>query len=254
MKLALPARAKLNLELEVVSRRDDGFHELRTTFQAVELHDLLQVEDAAEASLTSDGFHIKRGDENSVLRAQRTLEESAHRKLPARFHLHKRIPPGSGLGGASSDAAAVLRGLAAIYRLDVDLAAVAREVGADVPFFLLGGRARAEGRGEHLSPLEMDPAWFVIAWPGIELSTADVYRAWDEVKGEGPNHLRRAAEIVEPALEDFASRLGAGWQMTGSGSAFFIRCTGHDEANRKVAAIESLRCWTSITQAIGPWA
>jgi 4-diphosphocytidyl-2-C-methyl-D-erythritol kinase len=250
LTLALPARAKLNLDLSVVSKRADGFHELRTTFQAIDLHDLLVVSPANETLLTISGLSVGKND-NSVLKAQQALEDAARRKLPADIHLHKRIPPGSGMGGASSDAAAALRGLKAAYGLDADLGPIAKDLGADVTFFLHGGKARAEGRGEQLSQLASEPAWFAVAWPGFELSTAAVYGAWDEVKGEGPNHLRRAAEHVEPRLVAFAGKLGAGWQMTGSGSAFFKACANDDEARR---AIKGLDVWTAVTQPIEPWA
>jgi 4-diphosphocytidyl-2-C-methyl-D-erythritol kinase len=246
LTLALPARAKLNLDLEVVGRHDDGYHELRTTFQAIELHDLLLLEPASETQLTVSGFSVREND-NSVLAAHRAAERAAGRSLPTKIHLHKRIPPGSGMGGASSDAATTLKGLKTMYSLEIDLAPLARELGSDVPFFLAGGRARAEGRGERLTPLTPEPAWFAIAWPGIELATADVYRAWDEVKGEGPNHLRRAAEHVEPRLKEFAKRLGPGWQMTGSGSAFFKQTNTEDEGRNAIASLDS---WSAVTHAV----
>jgi 4-diphosphocytidyl-2-C-methyl-D-erythritol kinase len=248
--LALPARAKLNLDLEVVRRDEDGFHELRTTFQAIELHDLLLIEQANETSLTTSGITVGQND-NSVLAAHRTMERAAQRPLPAAFHLHKRIPPGSGMGGASSDAATTLRGLKTMFALDLDLTPIAQELGSDVPFFLGGGRARAEGRGERLTRLQPEPVWFAVAWPGIELSTADVYRAWDEVKGEGPNQLRKAAENVEPRLKEFARRLGGGWQMTGSGSAFFKRTNTEQEAKKAVVPLDG---WTAVTRAVEGWA
>jgi 4-diphosphocytidyl-2-C-methyl-D-erythritol kinase len=228
----------------VVRKRPDGFHEINTTIQSIDLHDLLTIAPATETLLTTSGLRVINAASNSVLTAHAALEQAAKRALPAHLHLHKRIPPGSGMGGASSDAAAALRGLTAIYHLkDIDLRPIAEQLGADVPYFLHGGRRRAEGRGETTTPLRMQPAWFVIAWPGIELSTADVYRAWDEVKGDGPNELRKAAEHVEPRLKDFAQRLGDGWQMTGSGSAFFK--TGRQAAD--------MDCWTTVTQAVGPW-
>src|SRR4029077_18098191 len=113
-----------------------------------------------------------------------------------------------------------------------------------------GGRARAAGGGERLTPLKHDPAWFAVAWPGFELSTAAVYDAWDEVNGEGPSQLRRAAERVEPGLVDFARRLGSDWQMTGSGSAFFKRCASEEEAAR---ATEGIAEWTVVTRSIEAW-
>jgi len=250
LTIALAARAKLNLNLEVVKSRVDGYHDIRTTIQAVDLHDLIEITPAAETSLETSGLAVVNNQDNSVLTAHRAVEQATQRKLPTRFHLHKRIPPGSGLGGASSDAATTLKGLVATYKLDIDLAAIAQTLGADVPFFLNGGRALAEGRGEMLKPLPVEPAWFAIAWPRIELSTADVYRAWDEVHGEGPNHLRRAAEHVESRLQGFAAALGPQWQMTGSGSAFFVRCETEAQASERAANLDS---WTAVTYAVGPW-
>ena len=240
MILALPARAKLNLDLEVLRRRKDGFHDIRTTFQQIELHDLLEFGRAGETTFTSEGFKVD-DHNNSVLKAQQALERAAGRTLPTRIHLHKRIPPGSGMGGASSDAATTLKALKAMYALEVDLATIAQEVGSDVPFFLLGGRARGEGRGELLTPLATSNHHYAIAWPRIELSTADVYRAWDEVKGD----LQRAAERVEPRLQEFARSLGPGWRMTGSGSAFFKETETEREAEK---AIANLECWTVVTR------
>lgn len=258
MRLALPARAKLNLDLRIIGRTADGYHELVSTMLSIELHDLLEVSPTEDTLLTTGGLKLEVGGagggaENSVLRAQTALERAAKRRLPAWFHLHKRIPPGSGMGGASSDAAAALIALKTLYRLDVDLAPVAAEVGADVPFFLRGGRARVQGRGERLTPLPMIDAWFAIAWPGIELSTASVYRAWDEVRGEPPNDLRRAAETVDPRIRDFATKTlkDSAWQMTGSGSAFFKRCESEEQARREAASLEG---WTAVTTAVGPWA
>ena len=249
MTVALPARAKLNLDLEVVGRDKDGFHQIRTTFQAIDLHDLLVVSEADETTIAISGLSIGTKD-NSVLAAHAALERAARKPLPAAFHLHKRIPPGSGMGGASSDAATTLRALKAMHALDLDLAPIAKELGSDVPFFLVGGRAQGEGRGERLTPLPMEAAWFAIAWPGIELSTADVYRAWDEVKGDRPNQLRRAAEHVAPSLKQFAASLGPGWQMTGSGSAFHKHVNTEEEGRQ---AIGKLECWTAISRAVGSW-
>ena len=250
MALALPARAKLNLDLEVLGRNADGFHDIRSTFQAIELHDTLEVERAEATTFTSEGFAVDQS-ENSVLKAHRALEAAAGRALPTRMHLRKRIPPGSGMGGASSDAAATLTALKTVHGLDADLAPLALTIGADVPFFLVGGRARIEGRGERIRELEHEDTWFAIAWPGIELSTGDVYRAWDEVKGDGPNQLRRAAERVEPRLAEFARKLGDGWQMTGSGSAFFLQTTNEEEGMK---AVERLDCWSVVTRAVERWA
>jgi 4-diphosphocytidyl-2C-methyl-D-erythritol kinase len=132
----------------------------------------------------------------------------------------------------------------------IDLVPVAAEVGADVAFPLHGGAAEARGRGERLTPVPPATGWFAIAWPGFEVSTGAVYRKWDEVGGEGVNHLARPALAVEPRLDAFARRLGDGWRMTGSGSAFFRPCETRTEAER---AVEGLDCWTTVARPVGAW-
>lgn len=246
--LVLPAHAKLNLDLAVLSRRPDGHHDVRTRLQAISLHDLLMVERAGETSLV--GGH----EDDLVLRAQRALEGLAGRHLPARFRLVKRIPPGAGLGGGSSDAAAALRALARLHALDCDLAPVAAVLGADVAFFLAGGAALACGRGERLRPEPEASGWYVLAWPGFGVATGAVYTKWDEVGGEGENELTRAALTVEPRLAEFAAMLGESWRMTGSGSAFFTACATEAEARRAQARLGPLGCWTAVARPIGRWA
>jgi len=243
----------VNLDLGVVRRLPDGMHELRTRMQAIELHDLLTAEPADETSLTTTGFDLPAAVTNTVLSAHRAVEAAADRELPTSYQLHKRIPPGSGLGGASSDAAAAMRALATLYRLDVDLRPLAAGVGADVSFFLRGGAALIEGVGERVTPIEVDRSWFAIAWPGVELSTAAVYQAWDrldQADQAGPNQLRVAAGRVDERVDRFAEHLGEGWRMTGSGSAFFRRCPTRRGAEASVA---HLRCWTVVARPVGSW-
>ena len=250
MTIALPARAKLNLDLAVLGRRDDGFHDVRTTLQAIDLHDLITLAPANKTSLTISGLTLKNTQDNSILKAHAALEQAAKKDLPTEIHLHKRIPPGAGMGGASSDAATALKGLAALHRVKADLTSIARLLGADVPFFLTGGTAIAEQRGDHFTPIPTEQAWFAIAWPGVELLTSDVYRAWDEMPGEMPNQLTNAALHVNPQLREFAANLGSNWQMTGSGSAFFLRCAAEDKAR---IATAKLKCWTAVAQSVGAW-
>jgi 4-diphosphocytidyl-2-C-methyl-D-erythritol kinase len=253
LTIALPARAKLNLDLAVLKRRDDGFHDVRTTLQAIDLHDLITLTPARATTLTITGLNVTKSADNSILKAHSALEELTKQKLPTAIHLHKRIPPGSGMGGASSDAAATLRGLAALHHITTDLTSIAKNLGADVPFFLHGGTAIAEGRGDHLTPIPTHPQWFAIAWPDFELLTPDVYRAWDEIKGDMPNQLTKAAMSIEPRLKEFANDLNhesKHWQMTGSGSAFFRRAANEDEARH---ANLHLKTWTAVAQAVGLW-
>ncbi len=250
MNVALPARAKLNLDLHVVKRRADGFHEIKSHMQAIALHDLLEASPAGRTTLEIDGLTVPAAADNIVLKAHAALERATARELHTRFHLHKRIPPGAGLGGSSSDAATALRAVAAIHGIDVNIREIAAAVGADVAFFVSGGRALAEGIGERLTAMPAELEWYAIAWPGIELSTASVYGAWDDNKGEPPNELLKAAERADSRVKEFAVQLGQGWQMTGSGSAFFKRCANREEG---LAAIGSLECWTTVTHSVGAW-
>jgi 4-diphosphocytidyl-2-C-methyl-D-erythritol kinase len=237
------APAKVNLELRVLGLRPDDTHEVETVLQAIDLVDLISIAPAAGSTLRiAAGCPVPTGPDNLVLRA------AAEIGLTADFVLSKAIPPGAGLGGGSSDAAAVLRAGAGGT---TDLEPVAARLGADVPFFLRGGRARATGRGEVLQPLPFEPGWFAIAWPGYEVSTAAVYQAWDEVGGDGRNHLFRAACSIDPRLAEFAAALGPSWVMTGSGSAFFKEAATEAEARALVAGKE---CWTAVAAAIDAWA
>jgi 4-diphosphocytidyl-2-C-methyl-D-erythritol kinase len=251
LTLVVPARAKLNLDLAVLRRTTDGFHEVRTHIQAIELHDQLALTPADRTTMTLSGPFRLDAKNNSVIKAHAAMQEESGRELPTRFHLDKWIPPGSGMGGASSDAAAALRGLKTIHNLEgIDLGEVASRIGADVPFFLTGGGALAEGRGERLTPVPVEHEWFAIAWPDIELLTADVYRAWDEVGGDGANQLLKAAAYVNSRVHDFAERLGEAWQMTGSGSAFFLRCDDEPSAQQAIAKLDS---WRAVTHSVEAW-
>lgn len=249
MILALAAHAKLNLSLSVHGRLPDGRHQVSTVLQAISIHDLLTAASAPATTLQIEG-DAPAGPDNLVLRAQAVLEGAVGRPLPAAFRLLKRIPPGSGLAGGSSDAAAALRALRRLHGLDLDLLPVAAAVGSDVPFFLRGGAAEAAGHGTDLRPAAPAGGWFAIAWPGLEVSTAAVYEAWDRTGGAGPNQLQGAAFEVEPRLREFAAGLGPPWQMTGSGSAFFRSAPTRDEA---AAAVAGLGCWTAVAAPVAAW-
>lgn len=251
--------AKINLHLEVLGRRPDGFHELRTLFQTVDLADELTLEPTRTGGveLTVRGpAGIPTGPENLAWRAARVfLDRWGARGDGVRLHLDKRIPAGAGLGGGSSNAATVLRALAELHSPPVpleELIPIARELGADVPFFLVGGAARARGRGDLLEPLpDAGRAWPVwILWPGRSLSTAAVFARWRPAAGEPPslppplarlfsegrwegappdwvgwNDLETAAFSIDRHLEELYTYLAQGRaravRMSGSGSALF---------------------------------
>lgn len=175
--------AKVNLGLNVLGRRSDGFHEIVTIFQAIDLCDVLEGEIADEVSLEVNDRSIPSGESNLVFRAARLLGSCVARARGrgARLVLHKEIPVKSGLGGGSSDAAGALMLLNELWALQLgaaELTPLAAELGSDVPFFLSGGTARGTGRGdtiERLPPIEARPV--VLGSPPFGLSTPEVYRA-----------------------------------------------------------------------------
>jgi len=152
----LRASAKVNLALEVLGKRADGYHEIATVLQAVDLFDRIAVETADSLSLHTDDPDLPTDEGNLVMRAARLLQKAAGIETGARIRLQKRIPVAAGLGGGSSDAAATLWGLSRLWKLrwpTARLQELAVELGMDVPFFLGAGRAVARGRGEQLAPL-----------------------------------------------------------------------------------------------------
>ena len=169
MKLFAPA--KINWTLEVLGRREDGYHEVRTVLQAIDLCDILEFGPGEGVRLEVEGPHEALEDD-LVLRAAALLDGGGGRG--ARIRLTKRIPVAAGLGGGSSDAAAAVRGLSEVWglgRSDEELTELAAQLGSDVPFFLVGGTALAEGRGERVTPLpDAALAWLVVVVPPIALA------------------------------------------------------------------------------------
>ena len=213
------APAKLTVSLRVTGVRADGYHELDAEMRTLSLADeLLLDEGGSGLAVVEQGVRPDRlpaPGENLVERALRACGRRAA------IHLTKRIPLGGGLGGGSADAAAVLRWAGC------DDPDVAVRLGADVPFCLVGGRARVEGVGERVTPLAFESGEYLLLLPPFGVDTARVYRAWDEDPGqEGPNALAAAALVVEPRLAPWRDALGD-WSgsepvLAGSGSTWFV--------------------------------
>ena len=181
--VALKAYAKVNFGLAVIGRRKDGFHELRTIYQTISLADHLDVvlsSGPPRVHLEVVGLKVPEGRENLAVRSAEAVLRELRLKQKISIRLQKRIPSGSGLGGASSDAAAVIRAILHLTgkKLPLDrLVHIAASLGSDVPFFLWGGRALGVGRGEEVYPLPEQPRrWCVIIFPGMHISTAEAYR------------------------------------------------------------------------------
>lgn len=220
------APAKLTLSLRVTGVRDNGYHLLDAVMVSVNLCDTLTF--AEGDGLTVTGVDIPTGGDNLVTLALRAVGRTAH------VTLDKQIPAGAGLGGGSSDAAAVLRWAG------VDDNELAVRLGGDVPFCVRGGRARVTGIGEILEPLPFVEQTFTLLTPPLHCSTPAVYRAWDELGGptaDGPNDLEPAALRVAPELARYRDQLGDATGVTpvlaGSGSTWFVE-GAYSEAGRVV--------------------
>ncbi|MBI4597314.1 MAG: 4-(cytidine 5'-diphospho)-2-C-methyl-D-erythritol kinase [Candidatus Omnitrophica bacterium] len=178
-RLRFRAPAKLNLYLRVVGKRADGFHELETIFERIDLADELTFEAAATLSLTCTDPTLSCGDDNLVLKAARLLQQKSGAGQGARIHLTKRIPIAAGLGGGSSDAATTLRGLNTLWNLlwpKERLIELGAQLGSDVPFFLYDTPfAIGRGRGEICEPIPGQPLAQVLVVPDAQLSTKEIY-------------------------------------------------------------------------------
>jgi 4-diphosphocytidyl-2-C-methyl-D-erythritol kinase len=173
--------AKVNLALAVVGKRADGYHEIRTVFQTIDLHDELEIRPSANLELACPDLPGLAREENTVWRAAAALVRAAGPVSGAHVTVKKRIPAGAGLGGGSSNAAAALLGLCRFWNLSVpadELHGIAGTIGSDVPFFLRGGTALGIGRGEEIFPLpEVRPTHIVVVYPGIHIATGAAYES-----------------------------------------------------------------------------
>lgn len=238
--LVLPAPAKLNRFLHVLGRRDDGYHELQTVFQLLDWGDRvhLAVRDDA-AILRTRGLAGLAADEDLAVRAARLLQSESGCRLGADLAIDKRVPAGAGLGGGSSDAASVLLGLNALWRLAwsrADLAVLGLRLGADVPVFVQGDSAFAEGRGERLQPLPGLTGHYVVIWPEVTIATVGIFQAPELTRNSPPLTIRdlasaatrndlepvacQRAPVIAEALR-WLSAHGAA-RMSGSGSSVFL--------------------------------
>ena len=252
-----PAPAKLNLFLRIVGRRADGYHALQTVFRILDWGDTLSIR------LRDDGRIVRHGRaapgvaeaDDLVVRAATMLQSAANVRQGADIALEKRIPTGAGLGGGSSDAATVLRALDRLWgcNLGVDrLAELGLRLGADVPVFVHGENAWAEGLGEQLTPLELLPAWYLLVSPGVHAATAELFQSTELTRNASaatiPDFvsdpflqgqvlgnafepvLRRREPAVEAAFVALRS-LGTP-RLTGSGSVCFVEFADRESAER----------------------
>ncbi|MCK4776858.1 MAG: 4-(cytidine 5'-diphospho)-2-C-methyl-D-erythritol kinase [Actinomycetia bacterium] len=260
MKTKLRAFAKINLYLKVTGKRPDGYHDIKSIFQTISLFDEVSLQDSKEIQLTCNWKNLEK--ENLASKAANVLRE--YKYFPGvKINLHKSIPEASGLGGGSSDAAAVLNGLNLMWNLGLknnELEKVALELGSDVPYFITGGTKLVEGRGEKLTSLtELGETTIILAKLPFKLSTKLVYDTYDKnndkdgfkglknISGPVNGNWNKIASNMHNSLESVATEIypiintlkqkalqeGAlGALMSGSGPSVFAICTDEEIAGK----------------------
>jgi len=241
--LCWPAPAKLNLLLNITGRRPDGYHELQTVFQFLDIADELIFEVDADGGLQRE-YALAGVDEDQdlILRAARLLKQETGSPLGARINLHKHLPMGGGLGGGSSDAATTLVALNYLWRTDLsesELCQLGLGLGADVPVFIHGRATWAEGVGERFTAITIPEPWYVVLIPGIEVATGEIFSAPELTRHAPALKIRdflggRAFNLCEPVvrarypqvdqamawLEQYAPA-----RLTGTGACVFAEIT-----------------------------
>jgi len=241
---SLPAPAKLNLFLHITGRRADGYHLLQTVFALLDDGDRIDFQHHDRLQLTVDG-DAPVGEDNLILRAARLLQAHTGTTQGAHLHLHKRLPAGGGVGGGSSDAATALLGLNHLWGLSLDLDTLARlalQLGADVPVFVRGHSAWADGVGERLQPIDLPEETWLVVHPGVHVATAMIFNDPQLTRdtpestvaaflGQGPGAdfhndceapARRHFPAISEALEWLGKHAGNA-RMTGTGACCFAR-------------------------------
>jgi 4-diphosphocytidyl-2-C-methyl-D-erythritol kinase len=262
-----PAPAKLNLFLHITGRRDDGYHDLQTLFQLIDLHDdiAIAVRDDGEIDRLAGPPGVP-AESDLVIRAARALKQATGTALGASLRITKRIPMGGGLGGGSSDAATTLLALNHLWKTALPrekLAALGLTLGSDVPVFVYGTSAWAEGRGEMLEPVALPERWYVVVHPGVHVATAPVFQAPELTRNSAPITMRaffqtggrndcesvvrarfpEVAETLDWLARHAPARL-SGPRLTGTGACVFASFATAIDAERVAAQVPDR--WTSF--------
>ncbi len=252
---AWPAPAKLNLMLHIVGRRPDGYHELQTVFQLIDLCDTVHLTVLESGAIERpQGPEGVPSDQDLTVRAAQALRQASGTQLGARIEVQKRIPMGGGLGGGSSDAATTLVGLNQLWRLGLstdELAAIGLKLGADVPVFVHGTSAWAEGLGERLAPISLPEAWFVLVHPGISVPTREIFQAPELTRNSpittirgffdsgGRNDCEPVVRARYPQVAEALDWLArfAPARLTGTGACVFASFKSAADAERVAARV-----------------
>ena len=253
--IAYPSPAKLNLFLHVVGQREDGYHLLQTAFQLINYGDILYLEVRYDGQIVHENPLPGLPAPNDLtVRAARLLQQVSGSKLGLSIRIDKHLPMGGGLGGGSSNAATILLALNRLWGLHYSrtkLQEIGLSLGADVPFFIFGKNAWAEGIGEVLSPLHLPSQYFIVLVPKAQVSTADIFSAADLTKNTKSirmrdfamaftrNDLERVACRKYPEIAGCVTWLNQFSQarMTGSGSCVFAEFLTEEAANKVLAQL-----------------
>jgi len=250
-----PAPAKLNLFLHVTGRRADGFHDLQTVFQLIDLCDRIGIARREDGEIVRlDGPTDVPAESDLTVRAAQALKAASGTVFGADLRVLKKIPMGGGLGGGSSDAATVLLALNRIWGTGAsidDLARIGLALGSDVPVFVRGFSAWAEGRGERLSPIELPERWFVVIHPGTSVATSGIFQATELTRNSPVITIRAFFDsggrndcepVVRSRFPEVAAALD--WlarfkpaRLTGTGSCIFAACERAIDAERIAARV-----------------
>lgn len=252
-----PAPAKLNLFLHITGRRSDGYHDLQTAFQFLDYGDQLRfsIDDSGVIRLNNSLAGVA-DDDNLVIRAARLLQQHTGCKQGAVVDIDKRLPMGGGLGGGSSNAATTLVALNYLWQTAVsneDLAQLGLQLGADVPIFVAGYAAWAEGVGDRLTPISPTESWFAVIKPDCEVSTAEIFSSPELTRdcepitisrflsGEGRNVCEQVVKQRYPAVANALNWLAqyAPPRMTGTGACIFAEFETQRQAQQVVENLPS---------------
>lgn len=254
---AWPAPAKLNLFLRITGRRADGYHDLQTVFRLLDWGDTVHLRPRADGRIVRHGDDLAAVPEAAdlTLRAARLLQEAANVGQGVDIRVEKRVPAGGGFGGGSSDAATVLRALDRLWGLDLGVEALAglgARLGADVPVFVHGRNAWADGVGERLQPLDLPPAWYLVADPGVHAGTATLFQSPELTRDAAPATISDFASgaplgnVFEPVLRRLEPAVEAAFQalarvgtprLTGTGSGCFVEFAARGPAEAALAGL-----------------
>jgi len=232
--ILIQANAKINLNLKILGKRPDGYHNIESTFQSIDLADFVSIE---KAKNYFSGGIICPESENIILKAKNLLEKTVKKELPCQIHLQKVIPISAGLGGGSTDAAAILVGLNFLYNLNLnkrELAEIGIKIGADVPFFLCGGTCQVGGRGERIKPIKIRVSkFFVLFRPHKRIETKMMYELYDRTSKSFLEINREICPEIKK-LEKYFSKFNLKPRLSGSGPTLFIQ-TNSCKLAKKVA-------------------